>query len=684
MSSQELTRIVYWSPSGTLNEILHRTTYFWLVIALAVFCYGVWRHLRIWKKGKPENLFDRPFLRLQFFLKNILAQSRVLRARRERDPKPKSFYAAWMHGLIFYGFLGLFFGTTIVALKEYGIVDLYHGWFYAFVKVECQLSGLALATGLFLGLIRRSKKNSPFKHSTGYTLIYFFLFLLVLQGFLLQGFRLAFDHNAPDAHLAFVGLFVSYLYPQNTSTDTANQIYTGLWYFHMLTTMGFIACLPYTRGMHIVTSILNLYTKRLEPAVTLPKMDFENDQADYFGARSIKDFSWKDLLSFDSCVECRRCTDICPANAVEKPLDPRQVILKMRDSMLAETQFSKTAEENEAHYFYESGKITHDEIWACTNCGACVNECPVGIDQLRTIMQLRRYQTLTLGELPPTAGKAIENIKQYQNPWGLPSQDRFQWAAQLDVPVITGDSPEVDYLYYVGCAGAYDNGNQKVARAVVQILKHAGVSFAVMGKAERCTGEPVRRLGDEYTFSEIAQSNVEQLKQLKFKKIVTHCPHCYNTLKNDYKDFGGQFQVYHHSQLLSALHQEGKLELPETVSKNVTFHDPCFLGRHNGEYQAPRKLLESIAGIRLTEMEQSKETSRCCGMGGGNMWYESHGGGKIVENRLQHVAKTGATTLVTGCSYCMINFKSSFALLNETKDLEILDLAEVALQALKK
>lgn len=677
---QELTRIVYWSPSGTLNTILHQSTYLWLVIAMAVFAYGVWRHVKLWRLGKPEVLFDQPLLRMTFFFKNVLAQARVLRARRQRDPQPKSYYAAWMHGMIFYGFVALFFGTTIVALKEYGIIDLYHGWFYAFVKVECQLGGLALASGLLMGIVRRSNKKTPFKHSTGYTLIYIFLFLLVIQGFLLQGFRLAFDQNAPDKSWAFLGGLLSLLYPKNMSAQTANQIYTSLWYFHMLTTMGFIASTPYTRGMHIVTSILNLYTQRLESSAKLPKMNLEDEQAEYFGARSITDFSWKDLLSFDSCTECRRCTDICPANAVGKPLDPREVILKMRDSMLVEAHFPKDGNREET-FFYESQKISHDEIWACTNCGGCVNECPVGIDQMRTIMQLRRYQTLSLGDIPPTAGKAIENIKQYQNPWGLASKDRFNWAAGLDIPVITGDSPEVEYLYYVGCAGAYDNGNQKVARAVVQILQHAGVSFAVMGKAERCTGEPVRRLGDEYTFSELANSNVEQLNKLKFKKIVTHCPHCYSTLKNDYKDFGGNYEVYHHSQILSELHQSGKLNLPNTVSKHVTFHDPCFLGRHNGEYEAPRKLLEAIAGIRMTEMEKSKQTSSCCGMGGGNMWYESEGGTKIVENRLQHVAKTGAKTLVTGCSYCMINFKSTFAQLNETKDLEILDLAEVALQA---
>jgi Fe-S oxidoreductase/nitrate reductase gamma subunit len=681
MDAQNFTREIYWSPSGGLNEILYRTTYLWLAVAILVFAYGFWSHLKLWFAGQPERCFDKPVLRFFLFFRNVVAQRRVLRARRQRDPQKSSIFAACLHGFIFYGFCTLFFATTIVALKDYHIVDLYHGWFYAFIKLSCQIGGLLLAVGLVMGVFRRSRKDQPFKHSLGYTFFYFFLFLLVVQGFLLQGFRLAFDHNAVDAKWAFVGLGFSLLFPKNMDPSTANNVYTSLWYFHMLTTMAFIATVPYTRAIHIFTACLNLYTQRLQPAVLLAKMDFENSQAEYFGARSLLDFTWKDLLSFDSCTECRRCTDICPANAVQKPLDPREIILKLKNSLTVESLFP-TEDHKEKNFLYEGGMIRHNEIWSCTNCGACVNECPVGIDQLRTIMELRRYQTLSLGQVPSAAGKAIENIKQYNNPWGLPSAQRFQWAENLNLPLLTGDSPEVEYLYYVGCAGSYDMNNQKVVRCVIDILKHCQVSFAVMGKAEKCNGEPVKRLGDEYSFSEIARSNVEQLSQLKFKKILAHCPHCYNTLKNDYQEYGGYYQVYHHTQLLSELVATQKLVLPQKVNKTVTFHDPCFLGRHNGEYNAPRQLLEAIAGLRLFEMEASKETSSCCGMGGGNMWYESEGGGKIVDQRLQHVAQTGAKTLVTGCSYCLINFKSAFQNLQETKDLEILDIAQAVALAM--
>jgi Fe-S oxidoreductase/nitrate reductase gamma subunit len=672
-----MTRTVYWSPSGELAEALHRTTYIWLALALAVMGWGIWKRVKIWRMGHPEAVFDKPVERALRLLKGTLGQAKVLRARRMRDPKPRSYFAAWMHGLIFYGFMALVFATTIVALKEYGIVDIYHGSFYAFVVIVSELGGLALTVGLGMGVFRRSTRKDEFKHALDYTILYVLLFVLCLQGFLIEGFRLSVDVSAQDRSLSFVGQLFALLFPANMEASTQNNVYAGLWYFHMLTTMAFIAAIPYTRAMHIVTASLNLYTQRLEPNVVLPKIDFENPEAEFFGPRSVMDFSWKDMLSFDSCTECRRCTDICPANAVGKALDPRQVILKLRDSMLVEAQLPSDKRNAEENYLYESGQITNEEIWACTNCGGCVNECPVGIDQLRSIMQLRRYQTLSLGEVPPTAGKAIENIKQHKNPWGVSHDDRFKWAEGLDVPVLTGDSPEVEYLYYVGCAGSYDAGNQKVARSVVKILKSCGVDFAVLGKAEQCNGEPVKRLGDEYSFSEIARSNVEQLNALKFKKIVTHCPHCFNTIKNDFKEYGGHYEVMHHSQLLSALHRDGRLKMPGEVKKEVTFHDPCFLGRHNGEYEAPRQLLEGIAGLRLHEMEYARQQSSCCGMGGGNMWYESKGGDKpVVMQRLEHVAATGAQTLVTGCSFCMINFKGAFKNLEATQNLEIMDLAE--------
>lgn len=671
-----ITRQIYWSPAGGLHEILHKTTYIWLGIALGIFVYGIYQRVQLWRMGKPEACFEDPWRRIKYTLQTVLLQSRNLRSRRQRDPGGKSLYASAMHALIFYGFLGLAFGTTMVMMKEYGVFDFYSGWKYAVVTIICELGGLALLIGLILGVFRKQQNATEFKGEIKDWVLYALLAFLCIQGFAVEALRLAVQSNPPDTGWSFVGTYLSWFFPRNMDPSVAADLYSGLWYTHMLTTMGFIATVPYTKAMHIVTATLNLYTTRFEPKVMMPKLNLEDESAEYFGPRQVSDFTAKDLLSFDSCTNCRRCTDICPANAVGKVLDPRNVILKLRDAMLVENQFPKDGNKEDL-YLYESGKINSDEIWACTNCGGCVNECPVGIDQMRAIVQLRRYQTLSLGEVPASAGRAIENIKQHKNPWGVGHADRFKWAEGLDVPVITGESPEVEFLYYVGCAGSYDSNNQKVARSMVKILKSAGVSFAVLGKAEQCNGEPAKRLGDEYSFSEVARSNVEQLNALRFKKIVTHCPHCFNTIKNDFKEYGGNYIVLHHTQLLSQLVKDKKLSIPNEVNKEVTFHDPCFLGRHNGEFEAPRMLLEGIAGIRLHEMEHSRETSSCCGMGGGNMWYESNGGSKtIVHNRLEHVAQTKAKTLVTGCSFCLINFKGAFKNLESTQDLEVMDIAE--------
>ena len=708
-SAAELTRQIYWSPTGELHSVLQVTTYGWMFVALCVAAYAIAKRLKIWKQGQPEASFDRPLERCKMLLNDVLLQRRVLRKRRQRNGS-RSTYAAWMHGLIFYGFLALVFGTTIVALEEHGILRLYRGPFYGFVTIVCELGGLALGAGLFMGMKRRSKQPDEFKHALDYSVLYALLLLLVIQGFLVEAFRLAVQVDPIDGPLSFVGYALAQVIRPSLewlassgasdqsgslstlapNTGLVNNSYAVLWYFHMLTTMAFIALVPYTRAFHIVTSVLNLYTARLEQRVLLPKIDLANETAEYFGPKQIRDFTWKDLLSFDSCTECRRCTDICPANAVGKSLDPRQVILKLRDSMLALTAQTgaSQAQGQQDVGLYESGVITHDEVWACTNCGACVSECPVGIDQLRTIMQLRRYQTLSLGEVPQAAAKAIENVLQHGNPWGVSAADRFKWAAGLDLPILTGDSPEVEWLYWVGCAGSYDPNNQGVTKSVIKVLQGAGVDFAVLGKAESCTGEPVKRLGDEYNFSEIARTNVENLKALKFKKLVTHCPHCFNTLKNDYKEYGGDFEVYHHSQLLAELYANGRLKLPGRMPEDkslVTYHDPCFLGRHNGEYEAPRKLLEGVAGLRLAEMELSKEVSSCCGMGGGNMWFESAGGERqIAHDRMEHVAATGAKTLVTGCSFCLINFKGALGRVPGTESLEVLDIAQVAASAMER
>ena len=381
----------------------------------------------------------------------------------------------------------------------------------------------------------------------------------------------------------------------------------------------------------------------------------------------------KNNLDLLTCVECGRCTQVCPANIASKPLDPKKIITKARDLSFA----TRAKKEEDAELWGENPIYSAAELDSCTTCGACMEECPANIEHVNIIMEAKRYKTLTLGEIPPTAADAANKVRVNGNPWGIAQEDRFKWADGMDVAVIEPQK-KVDYLYYVGCAGSYDAANQKVVQDTVTLLKKAGVNFAVMGKTEKCNGDPVRRFGDEYTFYEIAIENIANMNQYQFDKVVTHCPHCLHTIGKEYAKFeDGQFETVHHTELLAELVRAGKLKPEKNVDDQLTFHDPCYLGRHHGEYDAPRDILKSIPGIKLNEMEKSKDKALCCGMGGGNMWYEIEEGEEMAGKRLEHVVEAKAPKLATSCSYCLINFNSAKGTVKGTDELVVEDVASI-------
>ncbi len=411
-----------------------------------------------------------------------------------------------------------------------------------------------------------------------------------------------------------------------------------------------------------------LMTPARRGAVLNP-MDFANESAETFGLGKASETTLKMRLDTLACVECGRCTQVCPANLADKPLDPKLIITKMRDVMDKDGMA--------AEFWGENPVFASNELDACTTCGACMEECPANIEHVQVIMDLKRYKALTLGDLPPAAADATNKIKKNGNPWGITQDDRFNWAEGQDVPVIEAGK-KVDYLYYVGCAGSYDGSNQKVVKDTVSLLKKAGVSFAVMGKTEKCNGDPVRRFGDEYSFYEIAIENIANMRQYTFDKVVTHCPHCLHTIGKEYAKFeNGAFETVHHTELLAELLRSGKLKALKEVASELTFHDPCYLGRHHGEYDAPRDILRAIPGVKLKEMEKNKDKALCCGMGGGNMWYELPEGKHLAENRLEQIGDVNVPKLATSCSYCMINFNSSKGTVKKTEELQVEDIASI-------
>ncbi len=608
-----------------------------------------------------KNVFPDKF-NWQSFFKTIFFAGKVNRKK----------YIAIVHGLIFYGFIILWIATDLVAIHYDTPFKVFQGTVYIVISFLADFAGIAILIGISLAYWRRYIQKPSYLSASKPNqekFMYIMLIALVVLGFVIEGIRIvANDMPIGEKTWAPIGWLIASLMT-DIDKNTLLYSYRYLWFIHMVNTMVFIASLGYSKFSHMfILPFSSLVTPKYRGAILQP-MNFEDENAESFGLGKISELSAKNKLDLIACVECGRCTEVCPANLASKPLDPKLIITKLRDISVDS--------KNDVN-FWDDKKIYNDnELDACTTCGACMEECPANIEHIDIIMGAKRYKALTLGSIPPNASTAINNIKNNGNPWGISQEDRFNWANELDIPLINTEE-YVDYLYYIGCAGAYDSSNQKVVKDTIKLLKKANVKFAVIGKSEKCNGDPIRRFGDEYTFSEIAIENIEQFNKYKFKTIITHCPHCLHTIGKEYSLFdNGKFNVIHHTEILSELIKENKLKPTKEINQELTYHDPCYLGRHHGEYNAPRFILNSIPGIKIKEMKRNKDTSLCCGMGGGNMWYELSEGEHLSKKRLEDISETKATKLASACSYCLINFNSSKNQVKETESLEIEDISSI-------
>ncbi len=654
------------------------------LFALVYMAYNLRRFFTV-RRGKPET--DRPVKFLSALINGLffgIGQRRVYR---------KTFtYAAVMHFLLGWGFMELFFATTVDFFSARGwfvryLPELDTPWFAALND----LGGLMLLVGILMALYRRYfAKPEPLPQDgfggrwnlLGDTGILLLLLLLVLGGFVTEAARIAVTRPATEAWS-----WIGYPLSKTASASFWETVRPWLWWFHAVTALAFIAVLPLTKMFHSLAVIVNVALTnrdrrgRIRPMhvsqlMEDPDVDLENLT---LGVNKVRDFTWKQLLDSIACTECARCTSVCPAYNTGKPLSPMKIITDIRHSLYEQT-FGGGEEKD-----LINGKISETELWSCTTCAACMEECPVLIDHVPTFTDLRRFLVLSEGKPPAQAASHLEKMMNNGNPWGFAQSDRTKWALDggIELPLFSVKK-KAQVLYWVGCAGAYDPRNQQVARAMVKIFEAAGVDYAVLGNEEKCTGDSARRLGDEYLFETLALQNIDTLNKYEFDRIVTACPHCLHTLKNEYPDFGGRYDVQHHSQFIHELIDGGKLKITSSSDRKITYHDPCYLGRYNGEYDAPRELIRStLRNGELIEMDRHRNTSFCCGAGGGNMWHEIDRGERINLSRFREAIDSNAQTVATACSFCMIMLDDALKVTEQEKNMQVLDLAEMVIQAME-
>jgi Fe-S oxidoreductase len=628
------------------------------------------------------------------------------------------------HFLTFWGFIILFL-TIIEAYgdlfsRTFAIPGIGHWAWVGFVE-DLFAVGVLVGIGTFT-IIRlraepkREGRTSRFagSHTRAAWLVLGMIFLVIATLLIYRGAQIN-TGVFPYRHDAFASQIVGHwLHPLGTGVNSVLEAVFILAQLGVI--MAFVVVIVYSKHLHIALAPLNvLFSRRpnglgaLQPMRSGGKvLDFEeaDPDTDVFGLGKIEDFTWKGMLDMATCTECGRCQSQCPAWATGKPLSPKMLILDLRDHAFATAPYLLAGSDEAREKLPDSvkaeaerplvgdssanGVIDPDVLWSCTNCGACVEECPVDIEHIDHIAGLRRHQVLIESAFPTEASSMLKNLENKGDPWGMGAARRLEWAEGLDfeVPVVEGPIGEdVEYLFWVGCAGALEDRARKTTRAIAELLHTAGVSFAVLGPAETCTGDPARRIGNEFVFSMLAQQNIETLNEAGARTIVASCPHCFNTLANEYPQLGGNYEVIHHTQLLARLVSEGRLTPVTPVSEKITYHDPCFLGRHNRIFTAPREIMEHVPGVQAQEMHRCKERGFCCGAGGARMWMEERIGKRINTERIDEALGTNPDTISTGCPYCLVmlgDAVSAKKASGEAKEsLEVVDVAQLLARSVR-
>ncbi len=642
-----------------------------------------------WERGRPDNRATTP--------ENVGRRLRDFRAGAYMQTLLRDPAAGIMHSLIYFSFLVLLGVTTVSEINHQMPTSLkfLHGDVYAGFKVVANTAGLALLIGVVWALVRRYVQR-PYririKTKPEHAVILGVFLSFAVTGFITEGYRIALDGMNPIEKWSYVGWPIAKAVQNTSHLAGWHEVW---WIIHVLTFFVFLAILSTTMLRHMFTAPLNMYLRdRDRPKGAMkPMPNLMETELESFGASTIEDFTWKQLLDTDACTMCGRCTSVCPAHATGKPLDPREIVLKTGEVMARTGDPAVSPPIGvdadivvSADSVFE--RITAEELWSCTSCKACDEICPVNIEILDKILDMRRYLSLMESNFPTELGNAYRSMENSGNPWGMSQADRADWADKLEgIEIVDGTSPlEAEYLYWVGCAGSFDDKNKKVTQAMSKLMQRAGISFAILGPSEMCTGDPARRSGNEYIFQMLATQNIETLDGMGVRKIVTQCPHCFNTLQNEYPQLGGNYEVVHHSQFLEFLIDSGQLDLSEArLEERVVYHDSCYLGRHNDVYLAPRNVIGSLGGIEIVEASRNGTKGMCCGAGGARMWMEESIGKQVNVERSQELIATGASRIATACPFCYIMIDDGVKSQGKEEDeLKVADISMHLLEAIEE